>query len=764
MYTLQVSHTRMVWLILLLLFTGLLNGDKGKIEDFPFRNVTLDWSLRVDDLVSRLSAHEIIDQLMYGGEHNERITPGIPRLDISTYRWGTECLRGIRFQDSTGFPQAINLASTWNKELVGAVANATAYEVHAHYNAFRNNSILDIHYGLSCFSPVVNIMRHPLWGRNQETYGECPYLTGMFAIYFVHGLQGPSSARYLNTNSGCKHFDAHNGPENIPQSRFSFDVKLSEFDWRSTFLPAFRACVNAGTYSIMCSYNSINGIPACANKHLLIDILRTGMNFTGYVVADDDALAFIRTGHHYVDTDEEAAIVALNAGVSLELSDATNKTVFGYLHQAYNEGKIDNQTLIERIKPLMYTRMRLGEFDPIEMNDYNKISMDVIQSELHRNLARQATLQSFVLLKNQGRFLPIRNPELFSRVLFLGPMSNNSLQQYGDYAPVVDPTYVTTPLSSLKENFSNANYNQACLDGTPCLKYNQTDILNYLKMNIFDLIILSLGTGQIIEMEGHDRASMDLPNHQAQLLQDVLNTVDRNRTKVLLLIVSASPLDIQIAEQSNSIQAIIQLGFGSQELGAALQMAIIGEGMSKFGRLPYTWPKKLSDLPGDITSYDMTSGFTYRYSNIEPLYRFGYGLSYSNFAYYSLNFSTTTVLPGDSLTIAFTVQNIAQRLSDEVVQIYLSIHLKNSSLTNVSRTQLVAFDRLADLTPWEIVHYQAVIKPEQMAVYIDGKGFMVVPAILEFKIESFIQPYLSGNVTIDGPDYYVGQYISYANV
>jgi beta-glucosidase len=257
---------------------------------------------------------------------------------------------------------------------------------------------------------------------------------------------------------------------------------------------------------------------------------------------------------------------------------------------------------------------------------------------------------------------------------------------------------------------------------------------------------------------------MNLPNNQTQLLEDVLNIINPDKTKILFLILSASPLDIQIAEQSNSIQAIIQLGFGAQELGTALQMAIIGEGISKFGRLPYTWPKKLSDLPGDITHYDMTSGFTYRYSNVEPLYRFGYGLSYSSFSYNNFGFNATTIQPGNSLTIYFDVKNIGQRVSDEVVQIYLSIHLKNTSLTNVSRAQLVDFNRLSDINPSEIVHYQAIIKPEQMAVYIDGKGFMIVPAVLEFKIQSFIQPYLSGNVTIDGQDYYVGQYISYASI
>ncbi|CAF1428613.1 unnamed protein product [Rotaria sordida] len=755
----------MTWFFLFFLSIGLIKEGKCRDnEDFPFRNISLDWSIRVDDLISRLTPHEIIDQMAYGGGWNDGVTPPIPRLNILPYSWGTECLRGDISENSTGFPQAINLASTWNKQLVKSIANATAYEVHAHYNVYRREGLYGVHRGLSCFSPVINIMRHPLWGRNQETYGECPYLSGMFAIYFVHGLQGPLSARYLNTNAGCKHFDAHNGPENIPLSRFSFNVQISEFDWRSTFLPAFHACVNAGSYGIMCSYNSINGIPSCANNRLLTDILRRGMNFTGYIVSDDDALVFINIEHHYVNTNEEAAIIALEAGVNLELADSPDATMFELLHKAYDEGKINHQILIERVKPLMYTRMRLGEFDPIEMNDYNKISMDIIQSDLHRNLARQITLQSFVLLKNQENLLPIHNPNRFSNVLFLGPMSNNPIQQYGDYSPIVDPYYVTTPLSSLQDCFLNTSYNEACLDGTRCLNYNQTDIINYLKINVFDLIILSLGTGQAIEGEGNDRVSMNLPNNQSQLLEDVLNTINSNKTKILLLIISGAPVDIQLAEESNQIQAIVQLGFGAQELGEALKMAIIGDGISKFGRLPYTWPNKLSDLPGDITRYDMTSGFTYRYSNVEPLYRFGYGLSYSSFFYYDLSFNATNIKPGDGLTIYFNIKNIGQRISDEVIEIYLSIHLKNTSLANVSLAQLVDFERISDINPAEIILYQTIIKPEQMAVYIDGKGFLILPATLEFKIGNFIEPYLSGDVIIDGDSYYVGQYISYASI
>ncbi|KAG8143056.1 hypothetical protein E2320_000339 [Naja naja] len=195
------------------------------------------------------------------GEDGERwsagkwTSPTHCSLGIGPYNWNTECL----------------------------LANATATEVRAKHNYFDSTGYYGDHTGLSCFSPVLNIMRHPLWGRNQETYGEDPFLTTQLGIAFVKGLQG-DHPRYIKANAGCKHFDVHGGPENIPVSRFFFDAKVEERDWRMTFLPQFEAS-QAGTFSFMCSYNRINGVPACANKKLLTDILRDEWGFQGYVVA-----------------------------------------------------------------------------------------------------------------------------------------------------------------------------------------------------------------------------------------------------------------------------------------------------------------------------------------------------------------------------------------------------------------------------------------------------------------------------------------------
>ncbi|CAH2221937.1 probable beta-D-xylosidase 5 [Pelobates cultripes] len=225
-------------------------------QEYPFMDPSLPWDKRVEDLIGRLTLEEMVLQLARGGAGKNGPAPAIPRLGIKPYSWNTECLRGdVQAPGwATSYPQALGLAASFSSELVAKVANATATEVRAKHNYFMSIGNYDDHTGLSCFSPVINIMRHPLWGRNQETYGEDPYLSGVLAAAFVKGLQG-DHPRYVKANAGCKHFDAHGGPENIPVSRFSFDAQVLERDLRMTFLPQFHACIQAGSYSIMCSYN-----------------------------------------------------------------------------------------------------------------------------------------------------------------------------------------------------------------------------------------------------------------------------------------------------------------------------------------------------------------------------------------------------------------------------------------------------------------------------------------------------------------------------
>ncbi|XP_015684929.2 probable beta-D-xylosidase 2, partial [Protobothrops mucrosquamatus] len=566
-----------------LLLAGLCCG-----WDFPFRDPTLSWEERVDDLVNRLTPKEMILQMARGGAQGNGPAPPIERLGIGPYNWNTECLRGDAEAQgwATSFPQALGLAASFNPQLIFEVANATATEVRAKHNYFDSVGYYNDHTGLSCFSPVLNIMRHPLWGRNQETYGEDPFLTTQLGTAFVKGLQG-DHPRYIKANAGCKHFDVHGGPENIPVSRFFFDAKVEERDWRMTFLPQFEACVRAGTFSFMCSYNRINGVPACANKKLLTDILRDEWGFQGYVVSDEGAVELIMGGHRYTHSFLETAIVAVNAGCNLELSYGMKNNVYMHIAEALSKGNISLEMIRDRVRPLFLTRLRLGEFDPPAMNPYNALGAEVIQSEAHRSLALKAALQSFVLLKNRNEMLPFKGEDLLHKTIaVVGPFADKANLLFGDYAPVPEPQYIYTPRRGLAAISANVTSALGC-EHPRCLQYYPKDVKAAIEGA--DVVIVCLGTGADLESESNDRNNLSLPTHQMDLLQSSVAWAAGR--PVVLLLFNAGPLDISWAKEEDAVGAIVACFFPAESTGLAVAKMLVGaEGANPAGRLPATWP------------------------------------------------------------------------------------------------------------------------------------------------------------------------------
>lgn len=417
-----------------LLLLQLLLGALGAPAELPFRNTSLPWEQRVQDLVARLSLPEVVAQLARGGAgRNGGPAPAIPRLQVRAYNWNTECLRGdVQAGPATSFPQAVGLAAAFDPHLLHVVANATGAEVRAKHTQFVGIGYNGDHSGLSCFAPVINVMRHPLWGRAQETYGEDPFLTGLLASSFVTGLRGGASKRFLMASAVCKHFDAHSGPENIPSSRLSFDARVPLKDLELTYLPAFEACTGAGARGVMCSYNRLNGVPACAHRWLLTDVLRQRWRFPGYVVSDEGALEFAIMFHKFFKDPTTCAAAAANAGVDLELGPNVTNNVFSHLPDALRRGWIQEDRLREMLRPLVMTRMLLGEFDPPETNPYMRLrAKNLVQSAQHRQLSMEAAMQSFVLLKNDGRLLPWRTR---APITLLGPFARNMSYFYGDYS------------------------------------------------------------------------------------------------------------------------------------------------------------------------------------------------------------------------------------------------------------------------------------------------------------------------------------------
>ncbi|XP_071112760.1 uncharacterized protein [Haliotis cracherodii] len=721
-------------MLLLLFLASLVAGD------FPFRNTSLPWADRVNDLVGRLTLDEIKLQISRGGSGPKAgPAPAVPRLGIKPYSWNTECLRGdAGAGDATAFPQAIGLGASFSPDLIFRVAQATGEEVRAKFTDYMRKGQYGDHKGISCFSPVINIVRDPRWGRNQETYGEDPFLAGVFAANFVKGLQG-SDPRYIRANAGCKHFNVHGGPENIPVSRFSFDAKVSERDWRTTFLPAFRSCVKAGTYNVMCSFNKINGVPACVNKKLLTDILRTEWGFKGYVISDQAAIENIISEHHYINNSVDTVTACVKAGLNLELSTNLDQPVYFSVVDAVKQGKLTEDEVRANVKTLFNVRMRLGEFDPPEMNPYSKLNLSVLQSEAHRDLSVEATLKSFVLLKNDN-VLPLKASN-YKNVAVVGPMANNTIQLFGNYAPDMNPKYTTNPLQGITTLWSAVRYGAGCTDNK-CSQYSSQEVRTAAKGA--GLIFVCLGTGQELESEGNDKANLDLPGQQLQLLKDAVTAGQATGAKVILLLFNAGPLNITWAVESPNVQVIMELFFPSQATGEALRRVLLADGPNSVpaGRLPITWPKYINTVP-DMTDYSMV-GRTYRYAKYQVLFPFGYGLSYTRFVYDSMRY-LNQVKAGDDVTGSVTLSNRGSFDADEVIQVYIS--WSNATVT-VPQLQLVAFNRV--FAPRGVqTQWNFTISAESLAVWTDQKGWVVEPGVVLFWVggqQPNIQPDVGSNV------------------
>ena len=403
----------------------------------PYLNPALATDKRVDDLISRMTIEEKVSQMM-------NVAPAIPRLNIPQYDWWNEALHGVAASGiATVFPQAIGLGATFDPPLINRVATVISEEARAKYHEAQRRGNYNRFYGLTFWSPNINIFRDPRWGRGQETYGEDPYLTSRLGVEFVKGLQG-NDPKYLKVVSTPKHFAVHSGPE---PERHRFDATASERDLRETYLPAFRATImEARAESVMCAYNRINGEPACANTHLLDDLLRGEWGFKGYVVSDCGAIDDIYRRHNFVKTPEEASAIAVKKGTDLECGDTYKALV-----NAVKQGQIAEAEIDQALKRLFEARFRLGMFDPPEMVPYAKIPFSANDSEAHRQLSLETARESIVLLKNDNNTLPLRKD--LKSIAVIGPNADNVQVLLGNYNG--QPSRATTPLAGIRAHVSS---------------------------------------------------------------------------------------------------------------------------------------------------------------------------------------------------------------------------------------------------------------------------------------------------------------------
>jgi len=627
--------------------------------DYPFQNPALSIDERVNDLVARLDLVEKASLMLHE-------SAAIPRLGVPGYNWWNEGLHGVaRAGIATVFPQAIGLAAMFDNELHHRIAVAISDEARAKHHEFLRQGDRGMYKGLTIWSPNINIFRDPRWGRGHETYGECPFLTARLGVAFCTGLQGNDS-KYFKTIATPKHFAVHSGPEGL---RHGFDAVVCQKDLYETYLPAFHACITeAKAHSIMGAYNRTNGEPCCGSPTLLQRILRQQWGFQGYVVSDCWAVKDFHENHKVTRTWEESAALAIKNGCDLNCG-----CTFEHIPQAVEQGLLSVTDVDAALKRLMAARMRLGLFDPPEQVPFASIPYEVNDCSEHRALALRAARSSIVLLKNDG-VLPL-SPALRT-IAVIGPNANDPSIPLGNYCGM--PSRLVTPLEGIRATVTKETkiwYTDGCKHtGTATDGLNRAGNLSEaLSMaERADAVVLCLGLSAEIEGEQGDASNSEaagdkLDLHLTGLQHELLEKVVALGKPTVLVLLAGSAIDLNWAHEH--VNGIIDAWYPGEEGGTAIADVLFGK-VSPAGRLPITFPRSIADVP-PITDYSM-KGRTYRYLEHEPLYPFGYGLSYARFEYSNLRLSQAELRTDEALAVTAVVRNVGEYASDEVVQLYVT--------------------------------------------------------------------------------------------
>jgi beta-glucosidase len=644
----------------------------------------------------------------------EKTRLGIPIL------FHEECLHGHTAPKGTSYPQAIALASTWDPALIHEVFSATAEEVRARG-------------AQQCLMPVLDLARDPRWGRTEETYGEDPYLVSRIGLAAVQALQGTAplidKAHVIST---AKHFAVHGQPE---AGTNTAPGNYSERVIREYFLKPFETVVKEGPVeSVMASYNEIDGVPSHANKHLLDDILRHEWGFRGVVVSDYFGITDLRNLHHVVATDEEGGRVALDAGVDVELPFAA---AYQSLVQQVKDGKVSEAMLDQAVARVLRSKFITGLFDDPYVDPAN--AEKVTNNSAHQQLALKAAREAITLLKNQNRLLPL-NPAKYRHIAVMGP--NAADVHLGGYSN--SPGRGVSVLQGIKNRVgasAEVLYTEGCKitetlpdwdadrvvlgDATLNAKRIQQAIEVAKKA---DVVILVLGENEQTSREAWavnhpgDRDSLDLLGNQDDLVKAILSL----GKPVVVLLLHGRPNSINyIAE---NVPAILDGWYLGQEGGTAVAEVLFGD-YNPGGKLPITVPRTVGQLP-DYYYQKPSAKREYLGTTTEPLFPFGWGLSYATFQYANLHLTPDTIGTAGKTRVAVDVTNSGKVKGDEVVQLY--IHDEVSSVTRPVK-ELRGFQRVS-LAAGETRTIEFTLGPQDLSFLNRDMQRVVEPGVVEVMV------------------------------
>lgn len=626
---------------------------------------------RAEELVNQMTVEEACSQLRYDA-------PAIPRLNIPEYNWWCEALHGVaRAGTATSFPQAIGLGAAFDTELMGEIGEVIATEGRAKYNEYSSHGDRDIYKGLTFWSPNVNLFRDPRWGRGQETYGEDPYLISRLAVPFIKGIQG--DGEYMKGAACAKHFVVHSGPEAL---RHEFNATASEKDLWETYLPAFEACVTeAGVESVMGAYNRTNGEVCCGHSYIQ-SIIKDKWGFKGHFVSDCWAVRDFHEKHKVTKSNEESAALALNKGCDLNCG-----CTYVHLMKAYNKGLVTEETIRQAAIRLFTTRFLLGMFDETEYDGLNYLD---VETKEHIAVAKRASDESIVLLKNDG-ILPL-DKDKNQVIAVIGPNADSRRPLIGNYYGT-SSEYITA-IEGIREV---AGENTRILYSEGCdLSRKKPDPLSReynciaeaeAVMDRSDLVILVIGLNETLEGEegdeGNHYASGDKPDLAfPKPQQKLIDTVIKSGKPFITVVMTGSAMDLTLLSEHSS--AIMQAWYPGARGGRSIGDIIFGK-VNPSGKLPVTFYRNTDDLP-DFEDYSM-KGRTYRFIETEPLYPFGYGLTYSDVSIDEAR------IEGDRTSgakISVTVRNDSSMTAAEVVQVYA----KSDDVDEARNGKLAGFARV----------------------------------------------------------------------
>ncbi|WP_232333191.1 glycoside hydrolase family 3 C-terminal domain-containing protein [Mariniflexile maritimum] len=615
---------------------------------------SISFEQRADLLIDAMTLEEKCSQFLSE-------SPAIQRLGVPEYNWWNEALHGIaRNGKATIFPQGIAMAATFNPTLIKEVANAISDEGRAKFEVSKSIGNRGMYAGLTYWSPNINIFRDPRWGRGQETYGEDPYLTSKIGIAFVQGLQG-NHPKYYKSTACAKHFAVHSGPEAL---RHSFNVNPSKLDLYETYLPAFEALVTEGNVQgIMGAYNAVYGEPANSSTFLLDDILKKQWGFDGYIVSDCGALGDILKGHKKAKTAEEAAALALLAGVNLNCG-----WVYGKLKSAVEQGLVTESLINERLKKLFLIRFKLGFFDSDKNNPYTQLGTSVINSDKNKAIALKTAQQSIVLLKNDNNVLPLDKniKTLYVTGSFAASTDILMANYYG-----VSPNMVTV-LEGITNKVSLGTSVEYRLGVLPFQK--NLNPLNWAPKVAKTTNATILVAGISNEIEGEevdaiasenkgDRNDLKLPQSQI----DYIKEISKNKIGPLVLVIgTGSPVSLEDIEPY--VDAIVLMWYPGEQGGNAVADILFGD-VAPSGHLPITFPKNVNQLP-PFDDYSM-KGRTYKYMEKEPMYPFGFGLSYGKTEFSNPMGNAKKIKKGQDFSVSVEIKSTSNQNFEDVIQVYL---------------------------------------------------------------------------------------------